>query len=159
MSLKLHDDASTVVRFYSSLCLILVGFVPAFPQRSRPLLFTIAACGSLKPASDRRLRRAYRHLSYSFTLDRRSFLYPSSVCLRHTESRPTELPRRPLAERCVNLSAHTAPIRQTLLPYQPASVRTISAALLQSCQKVSPSSSFGPEDACISSLPMQPVSY
>jgi hypothetical protein len=33
-------------------------------------------------------------------------------------------PRQPLAERCVSLSTHTAPIRQTLQPSQPASGQT-----------------------------------
>ena len=32
-------------------------------------------------------------------------------------SRPWELPPQPLAERYVNLSIHTAPIRQTLLSF------------------------------------------
>src|SRR6516165_3030509 len=36
--------------------------VPPFPQRSPPRLFTVAACGSLKPAPDGRLRGAYPHL-------------------------------------------------------------------------------------------------
>ena len=36
-------------------------------------------------------------------------------------SRPREPPPQPLAERYMNLSIHTAPIRPTRLPYQPAS--------------------------------------
>src|SRR2546421_8325469 len=39
--------------------------VPAFPQRSPPLLLTAAACGGLRSAPDRRTRRALLHLSYS----------------------------------------------------------------------------------------------
>ena len=40
------------------------------------------------------------------------------------ESRPRELPPWPLAERYVNLSIHTAPIRQTNPPYHYASAQT-----------------------------------
>ncbi len=39
-------------------------------------------------------------------------------------SRPQELPPQPLAERYVNLSTHTASIRQTLLSFQLANGRT-----------------------------------
>jgi len=39
-------------------------------------------------------------------------------------SSPQELPQQPLAERYVNLSIHTAPIRQTLLSFQLANGRT-----------------------------------
>ena len=39
--------------------------VPAFLQRSPPLLLTIAACSGLRPAPDCRPRRALLHLSYS----------------------------------------------------------------------------------------------
>src|SRR5215471_18469476 len=39
-----------------------------FPQRSPPRLFTVAACGSLKPAPDGRLRGAYPHLLCSSAL-------------------------------------------------------------------------------------------
>src|SRR4029453_17781124 len=38
--------------------------VPAFPQRSPPLLLTTAACGGLRSTPDCRLRRALLHLSY-----------------------------------------------------------------------------------------------
>ncbi len=58
-----------------------------------------AAWGGLKPAPDRRLRRAFRHLPYSL--------------LRRTMSRPGESHPQPLVERYVNLSTHTAPIRRT----------------------------------------------
>ena len=37
----------------------------AVPQRSQPLLLTMAACGGLRSAPDCRPRRAYLHLSYS----------------------------------------------------------------------------------------------
>jgi len=43
---------------------------------------------------------------------------------RREESRPQELPLQPLAERYMNLSIHTAPIRQTHLSFQPANVQT-----------------------------------
>jgi hypothetical protein len=39
-------------------------------------------------------------------------------------SRPQALPPQPLAERYVNLSIHTAPIRQTHLSFPPANERT-----------------------------------
>ena len=39
--------------------------VPAFLQRSQPLLLAIAACSGLRPAPDCRHRRALLHLSYS----------------------------------------------------------------------------------------------
>jgi hypothetical protein len=47
------------------------------------------------------------------------------------ESRPKELHLRPLAERCVSLSTHTAPIRQTRRQCFDASVRTVCAACWQ----------------------------
>ena len=51
---------------------------------------------------------------------------------RHLEeSRPKGLHLRPLAERCVSLSTHTAPIRQTRRQYFDASVRTVCAACWQ----------------------------
>ena len=39
--------------------------VLAIPQRSQPLLLTMAACGGLRSTPDCRPRRAYLHLSYS----------------------------------------------------------------------------------------------
>ncbi len=45
------------------------------------------------------------------------------------ESRPAELPRQPLAERYVNLSTHTAPIRQTFIIHTESNLR---CALLSS---------------------------
>src|SRR5258708_8138372 len=39
--------------------------VPAFPQRSPPLLLTTAACGGMRSTPDCRPRRALLHLSYS----------------------------------------------------------------------------------------------
>src|ERR1700690_2074976 len=56
----------------------------------------------------------------------------TSLSTRHIEeSRPKELHLRPLAERCVSLSTHTAPIRQTRRQYFDASVRTVCAACWQ----------------------------
>jgi hypothetical protein len=46
-------------------------------------------------------------------------------------SRPQELPPQPLAERYVNLSIHTAPIRQTLLSSLFANGRTNEGFALQ----------------------------
>ena len=40
-------------------------------------------------------------------------------------SRPRELPPQTLAERYVNLSVHTAPIKQTLLSYHSSNVQII----------------------------------
>src|SRR5271169_4952647 len=40
--------------------------VPTFPQRSPPWLLTTAACGGLRSTPDRRPRRTYLHLSYSY---------------------------------------------------------------------------------------------
>ena len=40
--------------------------VPTFPQRSPPLLLTIAACDGLRSTPDCRPRRAFLHLSYSY---------------------------------------------------------------------------------------------
>ena len=59
-------DASTWVRLHSSLCTTLDSlFDYLFPQRSPPALLIPAARGSLKPASDSRLRWAYHHLPMS----------------------------------------------------------------------------------------------
>lgn len=44
-------------------------------------------------------------------------------------SRPREFHPQPLAERCVNLSAHTAPIKQTHPTFLATSERTGSVAL------------------------------
>ena len=41
----------------------------------------------------------------------------------YLESRPQEFHPQPLAERCVSLSTHTAPIKQTHLPSPVSSVR------------------------------------
>ena len=46
-------------------------------------------------------------------------------------SRPGELHPRPLLERCVSLSTHTAPIKQTLPPCLVASAQTSAVAFLQ----------------------------
>ena len=45
-----------------------------------------------------------------------------------TVSRPGEFHPRPLSERCVSLSTHTAPIKQTFPPSLAASVQTDAAA-------------------------------
>ena len=59
-------DISSTVRLRSPFCITPAGIMSRlFPQRSPPSLFTIAACGGLKPAPDRRLRGARPHLSYS----------------------------------------------------------------------------------------------
>ena len=63
---------------------------------------------------------------------------------RHVEgSRPKGLHLRPLAERCVSLSTHTAPIRQTRRYCFVANVRTVCAACWQWNQ------SFGQPVFCV----------
>ena len=60
-------DTSSAVRLRSPLSTVPAGIiVPAFPQRSPPLLLTTAACGGLRSAPDRRPRRALLHLPYSY---------------------------------------------------------------------------------------------
>ena len=58
-------------------------------------------------------------------------------------SRPEELPLRPLTERCVNLSIHTAPIKQTHLPCLSASVRKDTIAPLTVSQETNLPVSYG----------------
>jgi hypothetical protein len=48
-------------------------------------------------------------------------------CNASAVSRPGELHPRPLSERCVNLSTHTAPVKQTPRPSLSASVRKDAA--------------------------------
>jgi hypothetical protein len=60
-------DTSSAVCLRSPLSTVPAGIiVPAFPQRSPPLLLTMAACGGLRSAPDCRPRRALLHLSYSY---------------------------------------------------------------------------------------------
>jgi hypothetical protein len=54
--------------------------------------------------------------------------------MRRVVSRPEGLHLRPLSERCVNLSIHTAPIKQTHLPSLFASGQTDGAVSLQLLQ-------------------------
>ncbi len=49
-------------------------------------------------------------------------------------SRPEESHLRPLAERCVNLSIHTAPIKQTHLSFHSANVQRDEAPSEQFAQ-------------------------
>ena len=73
---------------------------------------------------------------------------------RHVqESRPKELHLRPLAERCVSLSTHTAPIRQTRRQYFDASVRTVCAACWQWTQSFGQPVFSAHYSACTSALP------
>ena len=58
-------------------------------------------------------------------------------------SRPTELPRQPLAERNVILSHHSAPIRQTLLPFLFSSEQTVAAVFLKVSPEILPLVSYG----------------
>ena len=86
-------------------------------------LLTAAAWRGLEPAPGSRLRRAYLHLPCSLGTVSQLILNLLSVRLRRTVSRPGESHPRPLAERCGSLSAHTAPIKQTLPPSRGASER------------------------------------
>jgi hypothetical protein len=70
------------------------------------------------------------HLSNSFHMVLGHYSFPHML-LRHTGSRPKELHLRPLAERCMSLSTHTAPIRQTRRYCFDANVRTVCAAWWQ----------------------------
>jgi len=58
------------------------------------------------------------------------------------ESRPAEPPRQSLAERYVNLSTHTAPIRQTRLSFRNASEQTESDFPRQSLRDIDQLLSF-----------------
>jgi hypothetical protein len=50
---------------------------------------------------------------------------------KSTVSRPGGFHPQSLAERCVSLSTHTAPVKQTCLPFQTANVRKVMAAFSQ----------------------------
>src|SRR5215471_6347373 len=73
------------------------------------------------------------------------------------ESRPKELHLRPLAERCVSLSTHTAPIRQTRRQYFDASVRTVCAACWQWTQSFGQPVFSAHYSAYTSALPTLPA--
>jgi hypothetical protein len=129
---SLVDDASSKGSLsFDSLIPTCPEYPQALPQRSPPCLLNTAAWGGLKPAPESRLRGTYPHLPCSFATACRFMLTPLAVCLRHTVqypvqlvvSRPGESHPQPLAERCVNLSIHTAPIKQTHRPSLVASVR------------------------------------
>jgi hypothetical protein len=70
-------------------------------------------------------------------------------------SKPTELPRQFLAERNVNLSIHSAPIRQTHLPYRHANVQIDRVVSLRYLPGTSTPMSFYCESVCIFLLPKQ----
>ncbi|MFA0084043.1 hypothetical protein AB4383_18795, partial [Vibrio breoganii] len=52
-------------------------------------------------------------------------------------SRPRELPPQPLAERYVNLSIHTAPIKQTHLTFLASNGQTSGGSALKSFPRIS----------------------
>src|SRR6516165_4659208 len=72
-------------------------------------------------------------------------------------SRPREFHPRPLSERCVNLSIHTAPIKQTRPPSLFSSVRTDGAASLPRIRGRGWPASCAPSGAGTSSSPRQPA--
>ena len=74
-------------------------------------------------------------------------------------SRPAEPPRQTLAELYVNLSAYTAPIRQTHLPFLLANGRINGDNASQSLPETSLLLSCDDARACISALPISPVLY
>ena len=76
----------------------------------------------------------------------------------HTVSRPRELHPQPLSERCVNLSAHTAPIKQTFLAHLAANARIDLAAFPRFFRGTSKPVSCALRTVCISSSPRQPTS-
>src|SRR2546423_12534702 len=83
----------------ASLNLACRNLVPAFPQRSLPLLLTTAACGGLKPAPDCRPRRALLHLSYSCAPP-----VLTTMLVTHDPKRPFEIRERNLHKRGSGLS-------------------------------------------------------
>src|ERR1700747_1618660 len=66
------------------------------------------------------------------------------------ESRPKELHLRPLAERCMSLSTHTAPIRQTRRSLQSANGRTKTGSALQFSARACCPPLWFPVASCIS---------
>jgi hypothetical protein len=90
-----------VVRLRSPLSTVLAEIiVSTFPQRSLPWLLTTAACGSLGSAPDRRTRRAYLHLSYSYAPP-----FGPAILVTHGPLRPKRVRRlsgvfRPLRPIC-----------------------------------------------------------
>ena len=73
-------------------------------------------------------------------------------------SRPEELHPRPLTERCVNLSIHTAPIKQTHRPFLSANARRDTAASRKAVRETCSPVSCGPSAVCTSSSPKPPTS-
>src|SRR5665811_469084 len=74
-------------------------------------------------------------------------------------SRPQELPLRPLAERYVNLSIHTAPIRQTHLSFLLANERTTKDIALQFLPETAPHEFCASEEICTYVSPTVPGLY
>jgi hypothetical protein len=93
---------------------------------------------------------------------------PSNADVRHAdlkmfvkpalmESRPQEFHPQPLAERCVSLSTHTAPIKQTRLASQVSSVRRAAGISGRPSARRFPPVSCFYGTACTSSSPRQPA--
>ena len=68
-------------------------------------------------------------------------------------SRPREPPPQPLAERYVNLSIHTAPIRKTDLPFLPANGQTVAGSSLLFLPEILTSESCADAAFCIFAAP------
>ena len=68
-------------------------------------------------------------------------------------SRPGEFHPQPLAEPYRNLSIHTAPIKQTLLPFLASSVRTTAVVASQFPPRNAPHVSYSLSGVCIPPCP------
>jgi ABC-2 type transport system permease protein len=86
-----------------------------------------------------------------------SSFMPAMMLSGFLASRPEELPLRPLTERCVNLSIHTAPIRQTHLPFLSANVRRDTASSLPTAPETCLPVSCVVSACCTSSSPTPPA--
>jgi hypothetical protein len=78
--------------------------------------------------------------------------------VKSVASRPEELHPRPLTERCVNLSIHTAPIKQTHRPFLSANARRDTASSRKAVRETCSPVSCGPSAVCTSSSPKPPTS-
>ena len=88
-------------------------------------------------------------------------IYLASILIHHDiqnpvqamVSRPREPPPQPLAERYVNLSIHTAPIRKTDLPFLPANGQTVAGSSLLFLPEILTSESCADAAFCIFAAP------
>ena len=93
--------------------------------------------------------------------DRVIHYYPGCILIEYdiqnivltVVSRPREPPPQPLAERYVNLSIHTAPIRKTDLPFLPANGQTVAGSSLLFLPEILTSESCADAAFCIFAAP------